>query len=78
MGNLYPPQVDFSYAVSNQTRANVALYKWKTRKTPKWSHCDNQCQGKELFVPTFPMDRGRQTSVIFVLYIYILLTPHCL
>jgi hypothetical protein len=42
VGNLYPPQVHYTYAVS---RPSKNIYKWKNRTTPKWSHCDKRCQG---------------------------------
>ncbi len=42
VGNLYPPQVHYSYAISRPTRK---IYKWKNRATPKWSHCDKICRG---------------------------------
>ena len=43
VGNLYPPQVHFSYAISRPAEKS---YKWKMRELPKWSHCDRTCQGK--------------------------------
>ncbi len=43
VGNLFPPQVHYSYMISRQ---NSEKYKWKSRKTPKWSHCDRECQGR--------------------------------
>ena len=41
VGNLYPPQVHYSYVIS---RPSEAKYKWKTI-AEKWSYCNKSCQG---------------------------------
>ena len=51
VGNLYPPQVHYSYVIS---RPSEAKYKWKTI-AEKWSYCNKSCQGNgSYFVLPYP------------------------
>jgi len=44
VGNLFPPQLHYSYMVSQPDKRQT--YLWKERETPRWSHCDRPCQGE--------------------------------
>ena len=62
VGNLYPPQVHYSYVIS---RPSEAKYKWKTI-AEKWSYCNKSCQGN-LISNEYPLEVGKFTELWYCL-----------